>query len=59
MPRWACEGCGQLTRRAFECQDGFVKGCGHLTRRAFECQDGLVRNAGSLPAELSSVKMGL
>ena len=30
MPRWACEGCGQLTRGAFECQDGLVRGAGSL-----------------------------
>ena len=51
MPKWAYKGCGQLTRRAFECQGGLVRGaCGQLTRmsekgagRAFECQDGPVR----------------
>ena len=59
MPRWASEGCGQLTRGAFECQDGLVKACGQLTRRAFDCQDGLVGGAGSLPEGPLKNKMGL
>ena len=25
-----CKGCGQLTRGAFECQDGFVTGAGSV-----------------------------
>ena len=59
MSRWACKGCGQLTRRAFECQDGLVKACGQLTRVAFECQDGRGRGADSLPAGPLTAKMGL
>ena len=31
VQRWACNGCGQLTRTAFECQDGACKECGQLT----------------------------
>ena len=70
VQRWACNGCGQLTRTAFECQDGLVraafecqdgacKECGQLTHRAFEYQDRRERGAGSLSAGPLTAKMGL